>query len=395
MRQQVLCDTFFKSLDSSVRDVNEAEMLPPPCYVSEEFYEFEKGALFDREWLCVGREAWATKPGDYFTIEHVNEPIVVLRDNAGALRAFSNVCRHRAMLLAEGHGNARNLLCQYHHWCYSLDGKLIGAPAMDKAVGFDKTTVCLPEFKIEIWQGFVFVNFDQDAPPLAPRVATLTAALDNFELSVLVGVFPAPPVRLPWNWMVMMENNHDGYHANKLHAGPLHNIVPSHLSVFPELPEDTGCYFRWNGTEHQDAAFNPTRRALMPVFPKLTEKERNNFIFAQVPPTLSLIVMSDQITYMILSALSANEVAMTRGWLVAKGAMKSTLFQEKLRIGQESIKSIVAQDLHVDEMIPHGLKSRFAPRGRYSWQEQAQREFNCWLVRRYQKAWNASRLAAD
>src|SRR5580704_14932413 len=128
MRQQVLCDAFINSLGSSVRDVNEAEMLPPACYVSEEFYEFEKRALFDREWLCVGREAWATKPGDYFTTQHVNEPIVVLRDNAGALRAFSNVCRHRAMLLAEGHGNTRNLLCQYHHWCYGLDGKLIGAP---------------------------------------------------------------------------------------------------------------------------------------------------------------------------------------------------------------------------------------------------------------------------
>ena len=387
LNKPVLCDAFFDSFDSSVRDVNESETLPPACYVSEEFFEFERRALFDHEWLCVGREAWAQRPGDYFTTAHAAEPIVVLRDNAGALRAFSNVCRHRGMLLAEAHGNTRNLLCQYHHWCYGLDGKLIGAPAMERAVGFDRTQVCLPEFKVETWLGFVFINFDKDALPLGPRTAALTAALENYEFAELEGEFPPPPTKFPWNWKVMMENNNDGYHANKLHAGPLHNIVPSHLSVFPQLPEDTACYFRWNGTEHQDAAFNPTRRALMPVFPKLTEKERNNFIFAQVPPTLSLVVMSDQITYMILSALSANEVAMTRGWLVAKGAMKSTMFQERLRIGQESIKSIVAQDLHVDGLIPNGLRSRFAPRGRYSWQEQAQREFNYWLVKRYKSAW--------
>jgi hypothetical protein len=82
---------------------------------------------------------------------------------------------------------------------------------------------------------------------------------------------------------------------------------------------------------------------------------------------------------------------MTRGWLVAKGAMKSTLFKERLGIGQESIKSIVAQDLHVDELIPHGLRSRFAARGRYSWQEQSQREFNCWLVKRYKRTWHSLR----
>jgi phenylpropionate dioxygenase-like ring-hydroxylating dioxygenase large terminal subunit len=391
MKRQVLSDTFFDSLDTSTLDVNEAQMLPPDCYVSPDFFEFEKAALFDHEWLCVGREAWATRPGDFFTSSHIGEPIVVVRGSDGVLRAFSNVCQHRAMLIAEGRGNARNLLCQYHHWCYGLDGRLIGAPAMDRAVGFDREDVRLPEFRVETWLGFVFVNFDSDAAPLAPRLEALGGALANYHLPDLEGALPDPPTRFPWNWKVMMENNNDGYHANKLHVGPLHNIVPSHLSVFPELPENTAGYFRYNGTQHQDAAFNPTHHTLMPVFPDLTEAERNRFIFANVPPTLSLVVMHDQITYMILHAVSANEVAMTRGWLVAPGAMNRPLFQERLRIGQESIRTIVAQDLHVDELIPTGLRSRFANRGRYSWQEQSQRELNCWLVKRYKKAWGAIR----
>jgi phenylpropionate dioxygenase-like ring-hydroxylating dioxygenase large terminal subunit len=389
MKRQVLNDEFFASLDSSTLDVNEAQMLPPECYTSEDFYEFEKGALFDHEWLCVGREAWAAKPGDYFTSSHIGEPIVVVRGQDGVLRAFSNVCQHRAMLVAEGHGNARNLLCQYHHWAYGLDGKLLGAPAMDRAVGFDKGKICLPEFKVEIWLGFVFVNFDSAAEPLAPRLKELTEALEHYRLPELEGRFPDPPAVFPWNWKVMMENNNDGYHANKLHVGPLHNIVPSHLSVFPKLPENTAGYFRWNGTQHEDAGFNPTHRALFSPFPDLTPEERKRFIFAQVPPTLSLVVMSDMITYMILHAVSANEVAMTRGWLVVPGETKRALFDEKLKIGQDAIKSIVAQDLHVDELIPIGLRSRFAVRGRYSWQEEAQREFNCWLVRRYKKQWQS------
>ncbi len=173
-----------------------------------------------------------------------------------------------------------------------------------------------------------------------------------------------------------------------------HNIVPSQLSVFPELADDAAGYFRYNGTRHIDAAFNPTHKALLPIFPGLTEDQRKRFIFGNIPPTLSLVVMNDQITYMILHAVSANEVAMTRGWLVAPGAMQTPLFYEKLRVGQESIKGIVAQDLHVDELIPTGLRSRFAVRGRYSWQERAQRDFNHWLVKRYQRAWQAQRATA-
>src|SRR5436309_6546833 len=101
MKQQLLNDAFFDSLDSSALDVNEAQMLPPQCYVSDEFFEFEKAAIFDREWLCVGREQWAANPGEYFTTMHVGEPIVVVRGNDGVLRALSNVCQHRAMLVVE------------------------------------------------------------------------------------------------------------------------------------------------------------------------------------------------------------------------------------------------------------------------------------------------------
>jgi len=389
MKRQVMTQAFFDSLDASAVDVNEAQMLPPDCYISDEFYEFEKDAVFDGEWLCVGREAWALKAGDFFTSSHVGEPIVVTRGDDGVLRAFSNVCQHRAMLLAEGHGNARTLLCQYHHWAYSLDGQLKGAPAMERAIGFDRKCVKLPEFKVEIWLGFVFVNFDQNSAPLAPRLSELTAALAHYDLANLEGDFPSEATRFPWNWKVMMENNNDGYHANKLHAGPLHNIVPSQLSVFPKMPDNAAGYLRLNGTKHPDAAFNPTHKALLPIFPGLTEEDRSRFIFANAPPTLSLVVMNDQITYMILHALSADEVAMTRGWLVAPGARAQPLFYEKLKIGQDSIKTIVAQDLHVDELIPTGLRSRFAARGRYSWQEQAQRDFNHWLVTRYKRTWNA------
>lgn len=391
----ILNDRLFASMDSSIGPVDEAEMLPPACYADPAFFEFEKDAIFAREWLCVGRQEWVAKPGDYFTSMHMGEPIVVARGRDGVIRAMSTVCQHRAMLVAEGHGNARAFLCPYHHWAYGLDGQLIGAPAMEKACGFDKSKVRLPQFQIDNWLGFLFVNFDPDAAPLAPRLAKVTEILANYELDNVDTSMDIEETTFPWNWKVMFENNNDGYHANRLHAGPLHDIAPSERCIFPQdLPEDTAGYYRFNGTVHADASFNPTLKALLPIFPNLTDEDRHRLTFANVPPSLSLIIRPDLVAFIILQANTPDTITARRGWLAAPGAKSQPLFEERLKINLDSSADIAKQDVYVDALVQTGLKSRFAARGRYSWQEQAQREFNAWLVRRYKAEWKARSAAA-
>ena len=381
-------DAFFDGMSSSALEVNRAQMLPPACYTDAAFYEFEKDAIFAKEWLCVGRQEWVAKTGDFFTAMHMGEPIVIVRGRDDVIRAMSSVCQHRAMLVAEGRGNTRAFLCPYHHWAYSLDGQLVHAPAMERAEDFDMASVKLPNFQVEIWLGFIFVNFDLDAPPLAPRLAKITEALANYDLEAADCSPGAEETTFGWNWKVMFENNNDGYHANRLHAGPVHDICPSDLSVFPQdLPEDTAGYYRHNGTIHADASFNPTLKVLLPVFPKLTDADRNRLMFANIPPSLSLVIRSDLIAFIILQANSHDTITARRGWLAAPGASKHPLFHDRLGINLKTSAEIASQDVHVDGLIPIGLRSRYAARGRYSWQEQAQREFNKWLVKRYQSAW--------
>jgi hypothetical protein len=192
----------------------------------------------------------------------------------------------------------------------------------------------------------------------------------------------------------MFENNNDGYHANRLHRGPLHDPVPSSLAAFPELPHDTAGYYRTNGSLHADASFNPTLKALLPVFPGLTDAERNRVLFVNVPPTLSLVMNTDVVLYLIMQAESADHHSMVMGALVTPEAMENPMFDRLMKINQESVQEIVSQDLHVDELVQQGLKSKFAPRGRYSWQEGAQRQFNVWLVERYRKGWEASKATS-
>ena len=394
MKADLFNDAFFDSLSSSVLDVADAESLPPACYVDAGFYAFEKEAVFNHEWLCVGREAWVKDPGDYFTTHIIDEPIVVARtrpkagETTGELKAMSSVCQHRGMLVAEGAGNARGFVCPYHHWTYGLDGHLVNAPAMEKTCDFDKKSAGLPNFKVEVWEGFIFINFDPDAPPLAPRLTAVTEVVKPYDLANADGLKPGDPGKNPWNWKVMFENNNDGYHASRLHHGPLHDFVPSGLAVFPELPEDTAGYYRTNGTLHADASFNATQKALLPVFPGLGEVERNRMLFANMPPTLSLVIMSDMVIYLIVRATGPETHEMDTGVLVAPGAMEDPAYEHRMAMNMAAAYEIIAQDMHVDEMVQIGLRSRFAPRGRYSWQEGAQRAFNGWLTPRYLETWN-------
>jgi len=132
-------------------------------------------------------------------------------------------------------------------------------------------------------------------------------------------------------------------------------------------------------------------KALLPVFPKLTEEERNGVLFVNIPPTLSLVMNTDVVLYLIMQAEDADHHSMLMGSLVTSEAMKNPFFNQLMKINQESVSEIVAQDLHVDKLVQSGLKSKFAPRGRYSWQEGAQRQFNVWLVDKYHRGWKERR----
>ena len=391
MKLSILNDEFFNSLDSSILPIEEADTLPPFCYTSDEFYEFEKEAVFNSEWLCVGRVSQVDKPGDYFTTSIVGEPLIITHDLKGELRAMSAVCRHRAMLVVEGSGNRRGFICPYHHWTYSLDGSLRNGPAMEKTCNFSKSEIRLPPLKLETWLGFIFVNFDHDAAPLAPRLKYVEDAIQRYDIANADEVGPHQTSVFPWNWKVMFENNNDGYHANRLHHGPLHDFIPSSKASFPKLPDDTGGYLRYNGTLHPDASFNATQKAILPIFPKLTKDDRNQLIFANIPPSLSLVMTSEMVIYLIVRATGPETNEMDVGELVAPGAKNVPGFSHLLEMIDSAAGKIMAQDQHVDELVQIGLRSRFAVRGRYSWQEGAQIDLNNWLVPRYKACWQQMR----
>ncbi len=383
----VFSETLRAELDGSVLDVSRAITLPSELYTSPEAFAFEREAVFMGEWLAVGRVERIAEPGDWFTVDLLGEPIVVLRDKAGELRAMSAVCQHRAMQICEGEGNSTTFKCPYHHWIYASDGRLLGAPAMERTEDFAKADYGLPSLAVEEWMGFVFVSFDPAAEPLAPTLARYEPYIASYDLPTAVCPGTFTLTGMPWNWKVMFENFNDGYHANRLHQY-VQDFCPSHMSAFPEPWDDnSNVVFRTAGYTHIDGGFNATHRVIMDVFPGLSEAERSRSTFALVPPMLCLGTAPDQCFFFLVRPTGAETIDVEIGYIFHPATLEDPLFEAKLKLSDAGVQVFVEQDQDATTKVQRGLRSRFAPRGRYSWQEESHVQFNRWLVKRYLANW--------
>src|SRR5581483_6793912 len=373
-------------LEASVADVTEAITLPPRCYTSSEFYAFEMEAIFAREWVCVGHQAQIPNPGDYFTVTVVDDPLLVVRGQDGEIRAMSAVCRHRGAVLAEDAGNCgRAFTCPYHSWTYDLEGTLLGAPEMTRTRGFDRRAVALPRVQVELWQGFVFVNFDPHAAPLGPRLREVEALLANYHLDQLATLPPAT-YEQPWNWKIMIENAMECYHCSYLHRG-YHDPAPTrNLVMPPPLQHVDGVLVMRARTTHQDAAFNPTDRVLFPVIETLSAEDRHYFTWVNVLPSLIISAKHDHVRYLLMLPRGPEAMTLQVAWCFPPATLEHPRFEDLLELAKVANAPLLAQDRMVDIRVQQGMKSRFAPRGRYSFYEEHLVLFNRWLVERYRRA---------
>src|SRR6266478_8759619 len=142
-------------IDSQISD---AWSLPAPFYTDPGVFAQEKERVFARTWQVVGHGAQLAKPGDFFTVEFIGEPLLLVRGAQGELRGFYNVCRHRAGPPAEGCGSRKLFRCRYHGWTYGLDGALISATEIEGVAGFRPEDFSLVPVRTEEWLNLIFVN---------------------------------------------------------------------------------------------------------------------------------------------------------------------------------------------------------------------------------------------
>jgi phenylpropionate dioxygenase-like ring-hydroxylating dioxygenase large terminal subunit len=207
-----------RAADAARAEAVRADFVPASHYTSPDFLRREQERLWPRVWQVACREEELAEVGAFVTYDIMDDSIVVVRTETG-LKAFHNVCPHRGRRLTSGCGQARRFHCRFHGWQFALDGAVTRVLDREDWSGcpeFADGDLSLTEVLVDTWAGWVFVNMDREAPPLADFLDPVPRHLDPYEIGKMRYRWYIS-VKVPCNWKVGLEAFDEGYHVAATH----------------------------------------------------------------------------------------------------------------------------------------------------------------------------------
>jgi phenylpropionate dioxygenase-like ring-hydroxylating dioxygenase large terminal subunit len=352
----------------------QARAMPPEVYTSDAFLSAEIEHVFSQEWLCLGRASALPEPGDYAAWEIAGQPVAVVRDRDGDLRAFSNVCLHRMSTLLHGRGRVRAIVCPYHAWTYNLDGTLRGAPAMSKNVCFDRKDYRLPELRVEEWLGWVFVTLAPDATPVAERLAEVESLIADFAMETYVETFFETHV---WdtNWKVLAENFMESYHLPVCHAATIGGLSKLDEMVCPPGREAFNYHTILKDDTLKIAIAHPSNTRLE------GDRRRTTFLLA-IYPSLLITLTPGYFWYLTLHPEGPGKVRIGFGGGMSPDFVHDPDAQAHFAALKELLDEVNVEDRGCTEKVYRGLLSKLARPGHLSHLERPNYDFARYLASR-------------
>ncbi|HEY0660233.1 MAG TPA: aromatic ring-hydroxylating dioxygenase subunit alpha [Lysobacter sp.] len=201
--------------------LDHATALPARFYTDPSMVALDRALIFDRGWQILAHVCQLQNAGDHVVADFAGLPVIAVRGADGEIRAFHNVCRHRAGPLAQCDGlAAKSLRCRYHGWTYTLEGVLRSAPEMGTAPDFNVADIKLPQLAVRVWQGMVFAAVDEShAPAFEDFVKGIDERLGSNRNLEHYGHHRRVGYDVGCNWKVYVDNYLEGYHVPHIHPG--------------------------------------------------------------------------------------------------------------------------------------------------------------------------------
>lgn len=354
----------------------EASSLPPWAYTSEEFYRREVETIWMRQWNFFGRADRIPNPGDYFAVDFVGVPLLVIRGKDGEVRAFSNSCRHRGAAMLRGDGNCNAIRCPYHSWSYDFEGRLIVAPEMEQSKGFRMEDFPLVPLKLGLWGGFIFINFDPHAIPLEDYLADLPEVLQSYDYASMVCV-RRKEYTLESNWKIYVENAMEAYHVPTVHRSTLSR----QKGVFPTVVPAKGQWMALH-KEHEGTRALLTGDTGFPRIPTLTGKAAIGSYYPLIFPSTMFGSTVDCMWWLELQPLSASRTKLIVGSCFPKAITERPDFAEVVQRYYKRWDISIPEDNEISALQQIGLASPFSKPGRLSHAEPLVHVFNNWVLDR-------------
>jgi Rieske 2Fe-2S family protein len=340
--------------------------LPSEYYRSPEIYARERERIFCREWTCVGRESELPGPGSSKVLDVAGESILLVRNEAGSLRGFFNVCRHRGAQLCGtalpgrasegGVVGGKRIRCPYHSWTYSLDGELLATPYIE---GLDRSKLSLYPVGVASWGGFIFVHLTPaGAKPLNEQLGEIPARTERYPLARL-SVGHTINYDVAANWKIIVENYNECYHCGGVH--------PELCDIVPAFRRNGGNDLQWaQGIPHRDGAYTFTHsgRTAREPFAGLNEAERLRHFGEVLYPNLFISLSCDHVAAFILKPRGPERTLIECQFLFAPEAIASAGFDPSDAVEFWDITN--RQDWAICESVQRGIASRPHQHGYYA-----------------------------
>ena len=273
--------------------------LPAWVYNHPEMNRLEYERIFRPSWQLVCHVSSLARPGDYVAIEIARESIVVVKNSAGEVQAFHNVCRHRGARILNGTGNCPGAItCPYHGWSYKLSGELLGMPNRETFPPLDRAQLGLKPVRMQVFSGFVFVCLAGDElPPLEKIWGDIGAEFAAHHFERMQPLAPLYVEHWDCDWKVAMDNYLESYHVPVGHPGLFRMLTPDFddqsstdygvargASWLRERPS-----VKWSERMYQEM--------IGAVSHNLPEAHRKRWSFYSMLPNLGIDVFPDQMDF--------------------------------------------------------------------------------------------------
>lgn len=205
----------FVSAEEIFKQDGSRKGLPAWTYNNEELTRLEMEQVFLRNWMFIGHVADIPNSGDYQCFAMADERAVVVRDQGGQVRAFHNVCRHRASRVVgddKGHCG-KSLICPFHGWSYHLDGSLKNIPKSDAFPEIDKSQFGLKPLDCEVWQGMIFIRFGGEGPAVAELFAEAAEEIGLYRIEEMQPLDEPYQYNFDLDWKAVLDIDNEGYHV--------------------------------------------------------------------------------------------------------------------------------------------------------------------------------------
>lgn len=290
-------DHAFAEIAAETADPDADFSLPGWIYHDPEFFALEQERIFRPSWQIVCHVSEVAAPGDYRTLDYLGESVIVIRGEDGEIRAFTNVCRHRAMRLVEGpSGCAKKLVCPYHAWVFETDGRLTGVPMKSEYPALKLEENGLVPVALEVWHGFVFVCLEpQGFPTPSEMMAPFEAEVAQYRFQDMRAMGDVRHRPRDVNWKNVGDNYSDNLHIPVAHDG-LSRLVGKTYRI-----EAHGWADRLYGDVVKNEKQNFWEKfysAHMPRVDHLPEEAHGRWLYFKLWPNMAFDIYADQIDFM-------------------------------------------------------------------------------------------------